>query len=36
MKYFSIYVPDPKTNPAKPPTGQQKEEMDRFVAAANR
>lgn len=34
MKYFSIYVPDPKTNPAKPPTGQQKEEMDRFVAAA--
>ena len=34
MKYFSIYIPDPKTNPAKPPTGAQKEEMDRFVGEA--
>lgn len=34
MKYFSIYIPDPKTNPAQAPSGQQKEEMDRFVAAA--
>jgi len=34
MKYFSIYIPDPKTNPARPPTGAQKEEMDRFVGAA--
>ena len=34
MKYFSIYIPDPKTNPARPPTGVQKEEMDRFVGEA--
>ena len=30
MKYFSIYIPDPKTN-AGAPTGARKEEMDRFV-----
>ena len=34
MKYFSIYVPDANTNPAKPPTGKQKEDMDRFVGEA--
>ena len=34
MKYFSIYIPDPKTNGFSPPTGSQKEEMDRFVAEA--
>ena len=34
MKYFSIYVPDPKTNPAHKPTGAQKEAMDKFVADA--
>ncbi len=34
MKYFSIYIPDPKTNGTGPLTGRQKEEMDRFVAAA--
>jgi len=30
MKYFSIYIPDPKTN-AGPPTGARKDEMDRFI-----
>ena len=34
MKYFSIYIPDPKTNPASKPTGKQKEAMDKFVADA--
>jgi hypothetical protein len=34
MKYFSIYIPDPKTNPAQRPTGEQKERMDKFVAEA--
>ena len=34
MKYFSIYIPDPKTNPAGPSTGKHKEEMDAFVADA--
>jgi len=34
MKYFSIYIPDPKTNPAKPPTGEKKDAMDKFVADA--
>jgi hypothetical protein len=34
MKYFSIYIPDPKTNPAHKPTGAQKEAMDKFVADA--
>jgi hypothetical protein len=34
MKYFSIYIPDPKTNALGPTSGHQKEEMDRFVAAA--
>jgi len=34
MKYFSIYVPDPNTNPAGPSTGEKKERMDAFVAAA--
>ena len=32
MKFFSIYVPDPNTNPAHRPTGAQKERMDKFVA----
>lgn len=31
MKYFSIYIPDPKTN-ADQPTGKRNEEMDQFVA----
>jgi len=30
MKYFSIYIPDPKTN-AGAPTGARKEQMDRFI-----
>ena len=34
MKYFSIYVPDPKTNPARHHTGEEKERMDKFVADA--
>ena len=34
MKYFSIYVPNPQTNPARKPTGEQKERMDRFVGEA--
>jgi hypothetical protein len=34
MKFFSIYIPDPKTNPAKAPTGKQKEAMDAFVGDA--
>lgn len=34
MKYFSIYIPDPKTNPARKPTGEQKRRMDQFVADA--
>lgn len=32
MRYFSIYIPDPKTNAAGPLTGKQREEMDKFVA----
>jgi hypothetical protein len=31
MKYFSIYIPDPKTNSGRP-EGKHKEEMDRFIA----
>ena len=34
MKYFSIYIPDSKTNPARKPTGEQKVAMDKFVADA--
>ena len=34
MKFFSIYIPDAKTNPAHRPTGEEKERMDRFVADA--
>jgi hypothetical protein len=34
MKYFSIYIPDSKTNPAHRPTGKEKEAMDAFVADA--
>lgn len=34
MKYFSIYIPDSKTNPAKRPTGEQKAAMDKFVGDA--
>jgi len=34
MKYFSIYIPDSKTNPAHKPAGAQKEAMDKFVADA--
>jgi len=34
MKFFSIYIPDAKTNPARPPTGEKKTEMDKFVADA--
>jgi len=34
MKYFSIYIPDPKTNPPTRPTGKHKEAMDKFVADA--
>ena len=34
MKYFSIYIPDPSTNPAQRPTGEQKEKMDKFAGEA--
>lgn len=34
MRYFSSYIPDPKTNPASRPTGAKKEAMDKFVADA--
>lgn len=34
MKYFSIYIPNPQTNPARKPTGEQKERMDQFVGEA--
>jgi len=34
MKYFSIYIPNPQTNPARKPTGEQKERMDKFVGEA--
>ncbi|HEY8010948.1 MAG TPA: YciI family protein [Rudaea sp.] len=34
MKYFSIYIPDAKTNPAAPPTGEKKAAMDKFIADA--
>lgn len=34
MKYFSIYIPDSKTNPAHRPTGAEKERMDKFVGEA--
>jgi hypothetical protein len=34
MKYFSIFIPDPKTNPAGPQTPQQREAMERFVGEA--
>jgi len=33
MRYFSIYIPDPKTNDG-PPTGKRKEEMDAFIAGS--
>lgn len=33
MRYFSIYIPDPKTN-AETLTGKRKEDMDAFVAGA--
>lgn len=33
MKYFSIYIPDPKTNAGRPGPKEQ-EEMNRFVADA--
>ncbi|HSE12071.1 MAG TPA: YciI family protein [Rudaea sp.] len=36
MKYFSIFIPDSKTNPAHRPTGKEKEAMDAFVADAVR
>ncbi len=34
MRYFSSYVPDPKTNPLGRPAGAKKEAMDKFVADA--
>ncbi len=34
MRYFSIYIPDPKTNGGGKPTGKHKEEMDKFISAA--
>lgn len=34
MRYFSSYVPNPKTNPLHRPTGPEKEAMDKFVAEA--
>jgi len=34
MKYFSIYIPNPETNPARKPTGEQKQRMDQFVGEA--
>ena len=34
MKYFSIYIPDTKTNGGGPISGKAREEMDRFVGEA--
>lgn len=34
MRYFSIYIPDPKTNASGPLTGKRKEAMDQFVEAS--
>ena len=34
MKYFSIYIPNPQTNPAHKPTAEFKERMDKFVGEA--
>src|SRR5258708_3644499 len=34
VRYFSSYVPDPKTNPLGRPTGAKKDAMDKFVADA--
>jgi len=34
MKYFSIYIPDSKTNPPRQPTPKQEQEMSAFVADA--
>jgi hypothetical protein len=34
MKYFSIYIPNPQTNPARKPTGEGKARMDKFVGEA--
>ena len=34
MRYFSIYIPDPKTNRAGPPSEAKKDEMDQFVEAS--
>jgi len=31
MKFFSIYIPDAKTNPAHQPTGEEREAMEAFV-----
>ncbi|MBS0515720.1 MAG: hypothetical protein JSS16_09620 [Proteobacteria bacterium] len=34
MKYFSIYIPDANTNPARPPTAEEKARMDGFIGEA--
>jgi hypothetical protein len=34
MKYFSTYIPDPKTNGGGRPAGNHKQDMDKFVAEA--
>jgi len=34
MKYFSVYIPNPETNPAHKPTGEEKARMDKFVGEA--
>jgi hypothetical protein len=31
MKYFSIYIPNPETNPARKPTAEQQQRMEKFV-----
>ena len=34
MRYFSIYTPDPKTNPARKPTAAEQERMGQFIGEA--
>lgn len=34
MKYFSIFTPDPRTNPARQPTAAESERMNRFMGEA--
>lgn len=34
MKFFSIYIPDPRTNPARKPVAEEAEAMNRFIGDA--